>query len=157
MTHVLVTGATGYIGGRLVPQLLAAGYEESVYVRSAWKLRDVPWREWVHVIAGDLSDAAATRRAMTDIDVAFYLVHSMSAGGDFVRAEKKRRRPSPTPLRQQPWAASSTLVGCIQKKATSRSISRHGPLSVSFSCTVRYQQSSSKRASSSVQDQHRSK
>ena len=151
MTHVLVTGATGYIGGRLVPQLLAAGYEVSVYVRSAWKLRDVPWREWVHVIAGDLSDAAATRRAMTDIDVAFYLVHSMSAGGDFVRAEEEAAQTFADA------AASAALVGCIQKKATSRSISRHGPLSVSFSCTVRYQQSSSKRASSSVQDQHRSK
>ncbi|KDA05624.1 NAD-dependent dehydratase [Microbacterium sp. CH12i] len=88
MTRVLVTGATGYIGGRLVPQLLEAGHEVSVYVRSPWKLRDVPWRERVRVFKGDLTDAVATRRAMTDVDVAFYLVHSMSAGRDFVTAER---------------------------------------------------------------------
>lgn len=89
MTHVLVTGATGYIGGRLVPQLLAAGHDVSVYVRSPWKLRDVPWRAQVRVFKGDLSDAVATRRAMNGVDVAFYLVHSMSAGRDFERAEKQ--------------------------------------------------------------------
>lgn len=89
MTRVLVTGATGYIGGRLVPQLLAAGHEVSVYVRSPWKLRDVPWRQRVTVFKGDLSDAVASRRAMNGVDVAFYLVHSMSAGRDFVDAEKR--------------------------------------------------------------------
>ncbi|WP_144794018.1 SDR family oxidoreductase [Microbacterium paludicola] len=87
MTRVLVTGATGYIGGRLVPQLLDAGHEVSVYVRSAWKLRDVPWRSRVKVFSGDLSDPVATRRAMNGVDTAFYLVHSMSAGGDFRTAE----------------------------------------------------------------------
>lgn len=89
MTRVLVTGATGYIGGRLVPQLLAAGHEVSVYVRSPWKLRDVPWRQQVTVFKGDFSDAVATRRALTGVDTAFYLVHSMSAGRAFVDAEKR--------------------------------------------------------------------
>ncbi len=89
MTRVLVTGATGYIGGRLVPQLLDAGHEVSVYVRSPWKLRDVPWRAQVRVFKGDLTDAVATRRAMNGVDVAFHLVHSMSAGRDFERAEEK--------------------------------------------------------------------
>ncbi|HIV56672.1 MAG TPA: SDR family oxidoreductase [Candidatus Stackebrandtia faecavium] len=88
MTRVLVTGATGYIGGRLVPQLLEAGYEVSVYVRSPWKLRDVPWRDQVEIFKGDLSDVIATRRAMNGVEVAFYLVHSMSAGPDFVSAEQ---------------------------------------------------------------------
>lgn len=92
MTRVLVTGATGYIGGRLVPQLLEAGYDVSVYVRSPWKLSDVPWREQVNVFKGDLSDAVATRRAMNGVDVAFYLVHSMSAGRDFAEVEEHAAR-----------------------------------------------------------------
>lgn len=92
MTHVLVTGATGYIGGRLVPQLLEAGHEVSVYVRAPWKLKDVPWRGRVRVFKGDLSDAVATRRAMNGVDVAFYLVHSMSAGRDFMRSEEEAAR-----------------------------------------------------------------
>src|SRR5690606_17799591 len=94
MTHVLVTGATGYIGGRLIPQLLDAGYEVSVYVRSPWKLRDVPWRGRVGVFKGDLSDAVATRRAMNGVDVAFHLVDSMSAGREFKRAEKEAAQTS---------------------------------------------------------------
>ncbi|SEB91251.1 Uncharacterized conserved protein YbjT, contains NAD(P)-binding and DUF2867 domains [Paramicrobacterium humi] len=89
MTRVLVTGATGYIGGRVVPQLLDAGHEVTVFVRSPWKLRDVPWRGDVRIVEGDLADAAATRRAMADAHVALYLVHSMSAGGDFAAAEKQ--------------------------------------------------------------------
>jgi uncharacterized protein YbjT (DUF2867 family) len=89
MTRVLVTGATGYIGGRLVPQLLDAGHDVSVFVRSAWKLRDVPWRSRVRVFVGNLADPIAARRAMAGIDVAFHLVHSMSSGRGFRRVEKE--------------------------------------------------------------------
>lgn len=89
MTHVLVTGATGYIGGRLVPQLLDAGHEVTVYVRSPWKLRDVPWRDRVHVVEGDLTDPAASLHAMADVQVAYHLVHAMSAGRDFAAVDER--------------------------------------------------------------------
>ncbi|WP_298863823.1 SDR family oxidoreductase [uncultured Microbacterium sp.] len=92
MTRVLVTGATGYIGGRLVPQLLDAGHDVSVFVRSAWKLRDVPWRSRVKVFSGDLADQIAARRAMTGIEVAFHLVHSMSSGRGFRALEREGAR-----------------------------------------------------------------
>ncbi|VXB84542.1 putative NAD(P)-binding protein YbjT [Microbacterium sp. 8M] len=88
MTHVLVAGATGYIGGRLVPQLLEAGHEVTCLVRAAWKLTDVPWRDRVHVAETDLADARGVRAAMQGVDVAFYLVHSMTAGSGFARTEK---------------------------------------------------------------------
>lgn len=92
MSRVLVTGATGYIGGRLVPQLLDAGHDVSVFVRSAWKLRDVPWRSRVKVFSGDLADPIAARRAMTGIEVAFHLVHSMSSGRGFRAMEREGAR-----------------------------------------------------------------
>lgn len=80
---VLVTGATGYIGGRLVPRLLAAGYSVRCIARQPRKLADRPWRTdpRVEVVACDLADATATRAAMTGCGAAFYLVHSMLAAG----------------------------------------------------------------------------
>ncbi|MRX42708.1 SDR family oxidoreductase [Agromyces kandeliae] len=81
--RVLVTGATGYIGGRLVPRLVEAGHEVRVIVRRPERLRDVPWAGDVEVVAGDLTDPAAVERAMRDIEVVYYLVHSMGGRGDF--------------------------------------------------------------------------
>jgi hypothetical protein len=54
---VLVTGATGYIGGRLVPLLLERGFAVRCLARSASKLRDVPWRDRVEVVEGDVLDS----------------------------------------------------------------------------------------------------
>jgi uncharacterized protein YbjT (DUF2867 family) len=87
MTRVLVTGVTGYVGGRLVPELLAAGIEVRVFARTPARLTDVPWRDDVEVVQGDLLDAEACDRACADIDVVYYLVHSMSARGDFEATE----------------------------------------------------------------------
>lgn len=83
----LVTGATGYIGGRLVPRLLAAGFAVRVFVRNAERLRDVPWAGGVEIFEGDLSDATAVMLACTGADVAYYLVHSMGQKGDFEETE----------------------------------------------------------------------
>ncbi|TFD48841.1 SDR family oxidoreductase [Cryobacterium frigoriphilum] len=84
---VLVTGATGYIGGRLVPRLLEAGHTVRVLVRSPQKLRDVPWADQVEIVEGDLTDRASVDRAVVGIDVFYYLVHSMGATGDFEQIE----------------------------------------------------------------------
>nr|WP_235493300.1 SDR family oxidoreductase [Leifsonia sp. Leaf336] len=81
--HVLVTGATGYIGGRLVPRLLERGHRVRVLVRSPLKLTDVPWRDDVEVVEGDLGDPGAVAESVRDIDAVYYLVHSMRATGDF--------------------------------------------------------------------------
>ncbi|SIO17466.1 SDR family oxidoreductase [Agromyces cerinus] len=88
--RVLVTGATGYIGGRLVPRLLAAGHEVRVFARRPERLRDVPWRGDVEVVAGDLADRDSVDAAMEGVDVAYYLVHSMGGGQrDFEAAEQR--------------------------------------------------------------------
>ena len=86
--RVLVTGATGYIGGRLVPRLLAAGYEVRVLVRNLVKLTDVPWVNEVDIAEGDLGDAASVASAVEGVDVLYYLVHSMGAKGDFEDTER---------------------------------------------------------------------
>jgi len=85
---VLVTGATGYIGGRLVPRLIDAGHEVRVLVRRPERLRDVPWSASVDAVEGDLTDRAAVDRAMEGIEVVYYLVHSMGGRGDFESVEQ---------------------------------------------------------------------
>jgi len=85
---VLVTGATGYIGGRLVPRLLEAGHSVKVLVRTPAKIAGVPWLNRVEVIQSSLDDGVALREALRGVDVLYYLVHSMAAGSGFEAKEK---------------------------------------------------------------------
>jgi len=85
--RALVTGATGYIGGRLVPRLLDAGWHVRVIVRNAEKLRNVPWVSRVDIVEGDLLDVDKVAASCVDIDVLYYLVHSMGKHGDFEKIE----------------------------------------------------------------------
>jgi len=80
---IAVTGATGYVGGRLVPALLEAGYRVRCLVREPRKLDARPWRNHPHVevLTSDLGDSAAVAVALRGCRVAYYLVHSMVATG----------------------------------------------------------------------------
>ncbi len=80
---ILVTGATGYIGGRLVPRLLARGYRVRCLVRSAEKLRARRWgaQPGLEVVEGDAGSSAALAAAMQGCSAAYYLVHSMIVAG----------------------------------------------------------------------------
>ncbi len=80
--HVLVTGATGYIGGRLVPRLLARGHHLRCVARNHRRLEGRQW-PGVEIVQGDLEDPAASAQALQGIEVAYYLVHSMAAGQTF--------------------------------------------------------------------------
>ncbi|MGP9022493.1 SDR family oxidoreductase [Streptomyces sp. BR1] len=89
---VLVTGATGYIGGRLVPELLDAGYRVRCVARTPEKLRDYPWVGRVEVVRGDVTDAASMAAALRGVDVAYYLVHSLGAGRGFEETDRTAAR-----------------------------------------------------------------
>ncbi len=86
---VLVTGATGYIGGRLVSRLVAEGRRVRVLVRSPQKLRDVPWAGQVEIVEGDLQDAETMAEACDGVDTLYYLVHSMGSGRGFEQREAR--------------------------------------------------------------------
>lgn len=89
---VLVTGATGYVGGRLVPLLLEAGYQVRVMGRSLEKLKCRPWASnpAVEFARADMFDQASLEVACQGCRAAYYLVHSMnSSKGDFAEADRK--------------------------------------------------------------------
>src|ERR1700677_2206419 len=84
----VVAGATGYLGARLVPELLSAGHDVRVMARTPAKLDDVPWRGRVEVVEGDVTDAEQVRRALDGQQVLYYLVHSM-LGKNFVDVDAR--------------------------------------------------------------------
>ncbi|MGE4265582.1 MAG: SDR family oxidoreductase [Desulfovibrio sp.] len=87
---VFIAGATGYVGGRLAPLLLAHGYTVHAGVRSPRKLTGRPWgaHPKLKALPADVTDKASLVAAMRGCGVAFYLVHSMGAGGDFAQADR---------------------------------------------------------------------
>jgi uncharacterized protein YbjT (DUF2867 family) len=85
----VVTGATGYIGGRLVPRLLEAGHDVRAAARTPSKLSAVPWRDDVEVVRADLGDPDSLTTAFDEADVVYYLVHSMGSAKDFGAEEER--------------------------------------------------------------------
>jgi uncharacterized protein YbjT (DUF2867 family) len=80
---ILVTGATGYVGGRLVPRLLAAGYRVRCLVRDPSRLQGRSWLDQIEVVQGDVLQLNTLAAAMQDVRVVYYMVHSLGGGSNF--------------------------------------------------------------------------
>ena len=87
--RVLVTGATGYIGGRLITDLLEKGISVRVLVRDASRIEGRPWENSVEVCIGDLLKPETLPAALDGVETAYYLVHSMYGGKDYAERDRE--------------------------------------------------------------------
>ncbi len=89
---VLVTGATGYVGGRLAPLLVDESFNVRVLVRTAAKVAKTQWASRAEVVEGDALDSKALDTALSGVQTAFYLLHSISTGAKFDDLEASMAR-----------------------------------------------------------------
>lgn len=120
--RVLVTGATGYIGGRLVPGLIEAGHDVRCMARNPDKLMQDPWRDRVEVVPGDVLDPGSLEAALTGCDAAYYLVHSMDGGKDGFR---ERDRQAAINFRDAAAAAGIGRIVYLGGLGTGDDLSQH--------------------------------
>jgi len=118
---ILVTGATGYVGGRLVPMLLSEGFRVRVLVRSASKLLGTSWVEQVEVCEGDAFESESLDRALVGVSVAYYLLHSISSGADFDNLEAEMA----TKFALSAQRAKVTRIVYLGGIANDRELSKH--------------------------------
>ena len=88
MTRVLILGASGYIGGHLAPRLAAEGFEVRAAARRVDALQARGW-DGIECVRADALDPKSLREALQDVDVAYYLVHSMASGGNFSEIDRQ--------------------------------------------------------------------
>jgi uncharacterized protein YbjT (DUF2867 family) len=98
--NVLVAGASGYIGSRLIPRLQALGHNVIGLVRNPERLNALTW-ENVEIRRGDVLDLASLRQVMQGVDVAYYLVHSMAGGSrDYIKRDELAAQNFGTAVRE---------------------------------------------------------
>jgi uncharacterized protein YbjT (DUF2867 family) len=112
---ILVMGATGYIGGRLVPSLIEVGHDVRCLTRDPGRLRDVVWAPRAEIVAGDALDQSSLEAAMEGVATVYYLVHSIGTGSGFAESDRNgcrehgagggRRRGGPDHLPRRVGAA----------------------------------------------------
>ena len=84
---VLVTGATGYVGGHLIPRLLEKGYQVRAFVRNPQNLKNFTWGKKVQIAVGDVLSPETLESALSGVDAAYYFIHSMTVGAGFAEQD----------------------------------------------------------------------
>ena len=90
--RILVTGASGYVGGRLVRQLVSQNFLVRVMVRDQNKISGQPWFSSVEVAVANANKYDEVRAALVDVHTVFYLMHSINLGPDFDQIEAEMAR-----------------------------------------------------------------
>lgn len=90
--NLLVTGATGYVGGRLVPRLLEDNHTVRCLVRDPARLKGRPWLDRVKAVQGDVLSPDGLPDALRGIDAAYYLIHSLGGGDGYAERDLKAAR-----------------------------------------------------------------
>ncbi|KLT67322.1 SDR family oxidoreductase [Pedobacter sp. BMA] len=118
---ILLTGATGYIGKRLLPVLLEMGHHVTCVVRDKGRLDIKAFKaEMVDIVEADLMKPETLHNVPSDIDAAYYLVHSMSKKGNFSDTELKSARNFIAFLDTTKAAQLIYLSGIINEKELSK-------------------------------------
>ena len=120
MKRILVTGATGYVGGRLVRSLLEKGYKVRVFVRDEKKVAQYSWANSVEIVIGNVTDFESTSKALAGIDVAFYLLHSINSSMKFDLVEKEMAATFGKAAAQEKIKQIVYLGGIANDQKTSR-------------------------------------
>ena len=89
---ILVTGATGYIASRLIPQLLGRGHTIRALARHPHQIGSRNWSSQISIIQGDVMEPASIAPAFKDVHTAYYLIHNMSSGHGYTKLELQAAR-----------------------------------------------------------------
>ena len=135
MKKVLVTGASGYVGGRLIQELLLKKFSVRVMVRDPRKISGQPWFSQVEVAQASAENPAELDKALAGIDTAFYLIHSINTGTNFDETEARIARNFAEASERQSVGQIIYLGGIANDKNISKHLKSREQTGISLAST----------------------